>query len=89
MTKAAAQLRENDTLHAAEESQTRKWLSRLLPAIGLIGCLCAIYWQIDHTHSARFSFLFFSAVFAVVCMHWLLEELGFFQSDLPYLAYEH
>lgn len=59
----------------------RKWISGLIATVALIGGLFAIYWQVAQAHVLHFSFLFASAVFAVVCIHWLLEELDLVQGE--------
>ena len=53
----------------------QKLVSGFIAAVGLLGCLYALYWLVAHPHAARFSFLFAAAVFAIFSMHWLLEEL--------------
>jgi hypothetical protein len=56
----------------------QKFASGLVAAVALIACLGAVSWQI--AHGMRFSFLFASAVFAVLCIHWLLEQLHLVQA---------
>jgi len=47
--------------------------------LALAACLGGVGWQIEN--GVRFSFLFASAAFAVLCIHWLLEELQLVQAE--------
>jgi hypothetical protein len=65
-----------------------KWLSSLVPAVPLVACLGVVGWQAAYGHPAHFSFIFASAAFAAVSLHWLLEELELVSGDPSHLTYE-
>ena len=56
----------------------QRWASRLVAALALAACLGGVGWQIEN--GMRLSFLFASAVFAILCIHGLLEELHLVQA---------
>ncbi len=53
----------------------RRLVSGSIAATAFSAGLCAIYWQVARADTLHFSFVFASVTFAIVCMHWLLEEL--------------
>ena len=57
----------------------QRWASRLVAALALVACLGGVGWQIEN--GMRLSLLFASAVFAILCIHWLLEELHLVQAE--------
>jgi len=58
----------------------------LIPVVALVACLAAVCWQI--AYAAHFSFLFASTAFALVSLHWLLEELDLVPRDPAHPTYE-
>jgi hypothetical protein len=66
----------------------QKSVSSLIAALALAGSLWAIYWQVACADAAHFSFVFASAVTAIVCAHWLLEELNLVRAE-PYRHLVH
>jgi hypothetical protein len=58
----------------------QRLISGLIAAIALVLCLYSLVWQFA-AHEVHFSFVFASAVFAIVCVHWLLEELDLLHPD--------
>jgi len=82
-------LRDQKVLTATEQLMSRakqdrgmtnmqRWASGLVGALALAACLGGVGWQIEN--GMRLSFLFVSAVFAILCIHWLLEELHLVQA---------
>ena len=65
----------------------QRLISGLIAAIALFLCLYALVWQVAE-HEVRFSFIFASAVFAIVSVHWLLEELDLLDPSRG-LQHEH
>ncbi len=57
----------------------QKWASGLVAAVALAACLGAVFWQVEN--GLRFSFLFAAAVFAILCIHWVLEELDLIRAE--------